>query len=339
MTIVNASAPGKAVLFGEYVVLFGAPAIAAALNRRVRITLDTAQHDFHSVTAPGYVDGTWRFLQDRNGEIDWQDEPPDKSTFALLENIWKRIPMDASLRLSVNIDSNEFFAAAGGAKLGLGSSAAVSTALACALSCCTDPYADQADSFRAAKEAHRAFQDGRGSGVDIATSFYGGLLEFRKGSDLPPRRLTWPGDLAYRFLWSGHPASTTGKLGQLSDTAHSRESTLVLGTAAEDIASIWSTGAVDRIMDSIRHYIEALRQFDVDHDLGIFDAGHAGLVEVAAASDLGYKPCGAGGGDIGVVFGADEESVIEFCRQAEKHDFEQLDLQPDAQGAQAGIEK
>lgn len=339
MMIVNSSAPGKAVLFGEYVVLFGAPAIATALNARVRITLNTTQKDFHTVTAPGYVDGTWRFLQDGSGEIDWQDELPDKSSFALLENIWQRIPMDASLRLSVSIDSNEFFAAAGGAKLGLGSSAAVSTALARALYCCIDLSADPADSFRAAKEAHTTFQGGRGSGVDIATSFHGGLLEFRKESDMPPRQLTWPAGLAYRFLWSGHPASTRNKLRLLRDTAHNRESTLVLGTAAEDIASIWSTGAVERIMGAMRHYMEALRQFDVDHDLGIFDAGHAGLVEMAAASDLVYKPCGAGGGDIGAVFGADEESVIEFCRQAKDHDFVQLDLQPDAQGVQVRIEQ
>jgi len=92
MTTVIASAPGKAVLSGEYVVLEGAPAIATALNRRARIKLSKTQQEYHSVTAPGYMDGTWRFLQDRNGAFKWQDELPAASSFALLENVWKRIP-------------------------------------------------------------------------------------------------------------------------------------------------------------------------------------------------------------------------------------------------------
>ena len=138
MTIVSASAPAKAVLSGEYVVLYGAPAIATALNRRVKITLTSTQQEFHSVTAPGYVEGTWRFLQDHCGDFNWQDELPASSTFTLLENVWKRVPIDTSMRLSVNIDSSEFFDAASGAKLGLGSSAAVATALTQARHGCAD---------------------------------------------------------------------------------------------------------------------------------------------------------------------------------------------------------
>ena len=337
MTIVSASAPAKAVLSGEYVVLYGAPAIATALNRRVKITLTSTQQEFHSVTAPGYVEGTWRFLQDRSGDFNWQDELPASSTFALLEKVWKRAPLDTAMRLSVNIDSSEFFDAASGAKLGLGSSAAVATALTQALYCFADVPVEPVDSFRSAKDAHAAFQGGRGSGVDVAASFYGGLTEFRKEADTPPRRLTWPGGLACRFLWSGQPANTTTRLRKLQDAESSRGSTALLGTAADNIASTWADGAVDRIMDSFRHYIEALWRFDIDQDLGIFDAGHAGLVEMPAGRDIVYKPCGAGGGDIGVVFAPDEESVIEFCQQAKKHNFVQLDIEADRHGAKACI--
>jgi len=339
MTVVSASAPGKALLSGEYVVLHGAPAIATALNRRVKITLASTQQEFHSVAAPGYVDGTWRFLQDCAGEINWQDELPAASTFALLENVWKRIPMDASMRLSVNIDSSELFDAASGAKLGLGSSAAVATALTQALYCFADARADPVDSFRTARDAHAAFQGGRGSGVDVAASFYGGLTKFRKEADTPPHCLSWPAGLACRFLWSGHPASTTTRLRKFRDAENTRDSTSLLGTAADKIASTWADGAVDKIIVAFRHYIEALQQFDVDHDLGIFDAGHAELVEMATGCNIVYKPCGAGGGDIGVVFGADEESVVEFCKQAKERKFVQLDIEPDIHGAKARIGK
>ena len=44
MTIV-ASAPGKIVVSGEYAVLVGAPALAAAVDRRVRCAIDDGDAD------------------------------------------------------------------------------------------------------------------------------------------------------------------------------------------------------------------------------------------------------------------------------------------------------
>jgi len=339
MTTVTASAPGKAVLSGEYVVLEGAPAIATALNRRARVKLGKTQQEFHSVTAPGYMDGTWRFLQDRNGAFNWQDELPAASSFALLENVWKRIPLEASLRLSVSIDSSEFFDPSSGLKLGIGSSAAVANALTQALYSVANMAEGSVDSFLTARDAHAAFQDGRGSGVDIAACFRGGLIEYKKGQDTLPARLDWPDGLACRFLWSGQPARTTSKLHKFHDAARNGDSAALLHTAAEEVASIWPAAAVGQIIDVFRRYVAALRQFDVDHDLGIFDAGHAELAEMATARDIVYKPCGAGGGDIGVVFAVDEESVVDFCKRAEAHKFVQLDIAPCADGARVRIEK
>ena len=335
MMIVTASAPGKAVLSGEYVVLDGAPAIAMALNRRVRIKLTSSPQEFHSVTASGYLNGTWRFRQDDSGDFIWLDEPPEASSFALLENVWKRVPIDATLRLSLSIDSSEFYDVANGLKLGIGSSAAVANALTQALCCVADKAVGLNGSFLTVRDAHAAFQGGRGSGVDIAASFRGGLIEYRIGRDTLPTQLAWPGGLACRFLWSGKPARTTAKLKKFQDVAHDSDSMATLRSSAEEIASIWPGGAVDRITDSFRHYVQALRQFDIDHDLGIFDAGHAELAELATNRNIVYKPCGAGGGDIGVVLAADEESVIEFCEQAKKHNYVQLDIEQDAHGAEA----
>jgi phosphomevalonate kinase len=59
-------------------------------------------------------------------------------------------------------------------------------------------------------------------------------------------------------------------------------------------------------------YIDALRQFSVDHDLGIFDAGHEELTDAAMADGLIYKPAGAGGGDIGVLFGRNADELDAF---------------------------
>jgi hypothetical protein len=74
-----------------------------------------------------------------------------------------------------------------------------------------------------------------------------------------------------------------------------------------------------------------LRQFSVDHDLGIFDAGHDKLVTEAAAAGLVYKPCGAGGGDVGILLGEDDERLDDFVTRLEPWGYQALEarLEPD----------
>ena len=87
-----------------------------------------------------------------------------------------------------------------------------------------------------------------------------------------------------------------------------------------------------QILESFPAYVDALRQLSVDHDLGIFDAGHEELAQQASDNGIVYKPCGAGGGDIGIVLAACEHDIDEFCEQARRHDFSILDIALDSQG-------
>ena len=69
-----------------------------------------------------------------------------------------------------------------------------------------------------------------------------------------------------------------------------------------------------------------LRQFSDAYDLDVFGGGHAALVELARAQGLVYKPCGAGGGDVGVVLGDDTGRVARFVEQAAEAGFAALDV-------------
>ena len=88
-----------------------------------------------------------------------------------------------------------------------------------------------------------------------------------------------------------------------------------LAAAAKSIAATWADGNTNEIVASYASYIEQLRTFSVDHKLGIFDAGHDSLVERAFAANLVYKPCGAGGGDVGIVLGDDETALDRFVAE------------------------
>ena len=294
MTVV-ASAPGKIVLSGEYAVLFGAPAICMAVTRRAVATVaDSADGDCH-VTTPGFT-----------GE----------GAFAVVDAVYG----DTRPARNIDLDTRAF--SRDGQKVGIGSSAALTVALAAARS-------NSVAVFAAALDAHAVLQGGAGSGIDVAAAVHGGLIEYEMASR-NVRTLSWPDGLLMRVLWTGVPASTGLKLEKLAAQTV-RPSRSALGLAAAQMADAWRSGDTDRILSEYPAYIGVLRQFSVDHDLGIFDAGHEELTDAAMVSNLIYKPAGAGGGDIGVLFGRDEAELDVFvAKYADRiHGVVSCGLDPD----------
>jgi len=328
--VITASAPGKVVLSGEYAVLHGAPAIATAVDRRVRVTVADSSEKYHSIVAPRYLEGTWHFCRGEDGAIEWLERLPASSTFSLVEEVWRNFDTAPWPPLSLVVDTQEFSDQTTGLKLGLGSSAAVSVALTAAL----QRFAAAGhDPGKLAMAAHERFQEGQGSGVDVAASLHGGLIEYRRAG-AETCHLGWPAGLHYRFLWSGQAAITAEKLARLREQGGKDSSMNLLRASAEKIATTWSLGDCRQILDSYPAYIDALRNFSVDHDLGIFDAGHDALVRLAAGVEVVYKPCGAGGGDIGVALAESEDAIQVLCEQAMQRGFESLETATENEGVQ-----
>ncbi len=272
---VVASAPGKVVLSGEYAVLDGAPAICMAVNRRAVATVGDSPDGRCRVSTPG--------REFRDGE-----------KFRIVEAVCGSRP-----ELTIELDTRAF--AEDGAKLGVGSSAALTVALVAALG---------GDAFVDALAAHRRLQSGSGSSVDVATSAHGGLIEYRMG-DASVTRLEWPADLAIRFIWTGTSTCTKARLDRLSGSG-GRASRSELRRAAGDMADAWRSGDAAGILAAYVPYVAVLRQFSVDHNLDIFDAGHEALTDGAERAGLVYKPAGAGGGDIGTLLGPDAGELDAF---------------------------
>ena len=275
MTVV-ASAPGKIVLSGEYAVLDGEPAVSMAIDRRAVVTLDDSPAGECRLLTPGFS---------------------GRDKYRIIDAVC------GGSRPAKNIVMDTRALAEGGKKIGIGSSAALTVALVASLNASDEVLGE-------ALLAHRALQGGAGSGVDVATAVQGGLIEFEMSSQ-SVKSLYWPSGLSMRVIWTGVSSSTEAKLEKLAASAtHRSRSALLL--AAARMAEAWRSGDAGRILADYIPYIGVLRQFSVDHDLGIFDAGHDPLTDAAMLSDLVYKPAGAGGGDIGVLFGPDEAGLDAF---------------------------
>lgn len=323
MTRIAASAPGKFVLSGEYAVLDGAPAVCVAVDRRAEVTIEAHDGPCHIVTAPGFSAACGRFTADA-GRLRWLADGQD---FFLFETTWNASsPKVAESSLVISLDTTAFREAGSGSKLGLGSSAALAAALATALQ-----SVGGAGAVQAAHAAHRLFQGGSGSGVDIACSIAGGIIEYCM-EDRHSTPLDWPRGLYYRLMWSGVAAATQRKIARFRDQPASR-SRDELGEASRAVAALWAGGDASAIVTAMAAYTRSLQRFDETHGLGIFDAGHAQLAAQAAEAGVVYKPCGAGGGDIGVALATSGPSLASFEKTATRAGFSVLESSIDPRGA------
>ncbi len=294
--ILRATAPGKVVLTGEYAVLDGAPAISAAVNRRA----------VASIADVGELGDT-----------------------QLAEAVRRALGL-AALPDGLHLDTSTFSAPGrdgGIRKLGIGSSAALTVATCRLLAA---PDAAEGDILDAALAAHADLQGGRGSGVDVATSVAGGVVRY-DAATRKPVAAGWPPGLRVRFWWSGVPARTNVRIARLR-AATRLDSADRLAASAAAAAEAWSGGDADVALRSLADFRDALRAFSGDHGLDVFGAGHDRLAAVAADRGIVYKPCGAGGGDVGAAFATDSASLDAFADAIRDTRFVPLDLRVDEHG-------
>jgi phosphomevalonate kinase len=199
-------APGKVVLFGEYAVVEGAPfaALVAAVDRGVTCT---------------YTPGGTRV------EIVALGLPPEAGPPVFAEAALAHARVQPPGRYAIDSAAFHTVTEAGErVKLGLGSSAAVCVALTGALLAAAmadlEAPAVRREVFECALAAHRAASGGKGSGVDVAASTYGGLSRYTLRGPTPadavvePLSVTLPGG-HLGLVFAGASADTRALLTQV----------------------------------------------------------------------------------------------------------------------------
>lgn len=310
----SASAPGKIVLWGEYAVLAGAPAAVMAVNSRV------------SVSAQPSPDELWHFssygFQGEPAAVSAEHLPQGTSStfFQVILDHWQMPSLaHCSTPLRITTDSSDFYYRH--RKLGLGSSAAVCTAtyrLLCQIT-------GRRQSLPEVLAIHKKWQGGKGSGLDVASVWHGGLIHFQQGQATPA---IMPPGLHWQVIWSGTSAKTTDHISHFKQWLNSAN-TQPLDELTTISQSLCDTGpTLSRLSD----YCQALNTLDRAAFLNIFTQEHTRLGTLAAASGVLYKPCGAGGGDIGIAFSDDPLALTHFRQQADASGFLPLALETATHG-------
>ncbi len=286
---VRAHASGKVILLGEHVVVHGHPAIVAALDRGVAVT----------VSPRSGGEDVSRDLSD----------PRLHDAYALAARL-------------LGVDAHGFAVAIDGdlpIGMGLGSSAALAVALLRALAAAAALPLDDARLAAAAHEIERLFH-GTPSGVDSTAATFGGVRWFVAGPPLRHEPLALVRPLPLVVVLSRTPHTTLTTVGGLRERAAARPEVYQPVFAA--VGALVASARVALERDD-RAGLGAL--MTMNHGLlracGVSTAELDALVDDAlAAGALGAKLTGAGGGGAVIALPAGEPEALGVALEARGHE-------------------
>jgi mevalonate kinase len=289
--MIQASSPAKAILFGEHAVVYGEPALAVALNRRITVRFRPSEES--------KVDGGRLSLR-RHRYVRWA-----------LNNLWEGNPMDIRIKSSIPGAS------------GLGSSAALSCSVAGALSFMKTGESSQKDIAKNAFDIEYNVQGGA-SPTDTSCSTHGGgiLVNFEKGEDhlwsLSRNERTWHihdlkvPEMTLVVGFTGRPSVTHIQVAKVR-SFYERS-----GFARETVKEIGEL-TLDAVPALRRNDIEAVgRYMNRNHSLlsilGVSSKELQNLVDASAPLSYGAKLTGAGGGGSMIALTDRPDEVAEVIR-------------------------
>ncbi len=342
-----ARAPGKALLLGEYAVLEGAPALVAAVDRFAEVTLTLSKSQF-SVSSPLIGSRAIQFQISLEGEVTY---PPGTSRqvieqlrffntairFACQEvHIQKKTLPPAAIRLN----TSSFYLEGKDIKLGLGSSAAMTVALLAGLFHNAGlPLISETERlhlFQTALEAHHEAQQKIGSGVDVAASTFGGILQYQvmtESLSMPTllEELPLPESLYLLFIWSGKSASTqqfVQKVQSFKTKSPKKYHEIMkqMLRTSEQGCRAFSLGHVEQFLKAVREYYRLMDHLGKQSGAPIISEVHQRLAEIVEAAGGVYKPSGAGGGDLGIAFAASNSVISEIKQRLNPTPFQTISL-------------
>lgn len=332
------SAPGKLFLSGEFAVLWGGEARIVGIGPRAHAFVrsrDDRRVDI--VLAGGRLSG-----HATPAGVRWAAPVTDDFKFV-------SVAVDLAYRLS-GVEGPGFSVAfepsplVNGHKLGIGSSA---RAAVLAVEAARHALGATWDTLKLSLLAHADAQNGKGSGGDVAASFAGGVVRYRRfdASTLltaaargglvsaveqsQPVHLARMGEPVFPMIYafSGKSASTTGLVKEVErrldvearkrfvDRSDAHSEALEHGLLRRDFDAVKSASGA---LQALLWELEVTRTDELERILGI-----------ARTFGCGGKQSGAGGGDGAILFAPDESTATQLIESLSARDFVAFRVNPE----------
>lgn len=333
----TARAPGKIIFSGEHAVLYGAPALALAVNRHATVRATSSGDQSWKVSLPGLgerrLEGSelarvadvvdQRYADFTSGKLPITEvltHPTELILYALsmlIRDHGLRNPDGLHLALESSIPL-------GG---GMGSSAAV---ILCALAAAGPALGIELSRDQLYPLALRAerIQHGQSSGLDPYVCLHGGLVRFRHKE---PTRLETPAGLRFTLVFTGKPDSGTGECVESVRQhwgKHSIWGDFAGVTLAVEKALLGGSAGALKAAVRVNHRLL--------NSIGVVPAPVARFIREIEARNGAAKVCGAGavrGNAGGIVLVLVDGAIDDLVAQA---GYTQMVVEPEPHGVRNG---
>jgi mevalonate kinase len=326
----KASAPAKVILFGEHFVVYGSPAILAAINKRISVDARTIIHDENKIVIRSDIGVAGEYHN--NGEFNALEG--GSKAKAVLDPLYGAIRQVLLMRnkkkKKKNIGIEIGISSRVPPGIGLGSSAASCVATVAAVDSLFQKNPSRQKVCELAIESERLIHK-RTSGADCYVSTFGGLMQYYSKSK-NFKNIETKGSLSLVVASTGIKHSTSDLVAgvkRFKDT--NRILFESLSRQASDIClqacSAIESGKCDKIGELMNENQIILQQIGISHHK-VRD-----IIDICSkAGAMGAKITGAGGGGAVIALAASKQESTKIASHVKAAGYQSFEVEIDYKG-------
>jgi mevalonate kinase len=326
----KASAPAKVILFGEHFVVYGSPAILAAINKRISVDARTIIHDENKIVIRSDIGVAGEYRN--NGEFNALEG--GSKAKAVLDPLYGAIRQVLLMRnkkkKKKNIGIEIGISSRVPPGIGLGSSAASCVATVAAVDSLFQKNPSRQKVCELAIESERLIHK-RTSGADCYVSTFGGLMQYY-GKSKSFKNIETKGSLSLVVASTGIKHSTSDLVAgvkRFKDT--NRILFESLSKQASDIClqacTAIKSGKCDKIGELMNENQIILQQIGISHHK-VRD-----IIDICSkAGAMGAKITGAGGGGAVIALAASKQESTKIASHVKAAGYQSFEVEVDYKG-------
>jgi mevalonate kinase len=328
----KASAPAKVILFGEHFVVYGSPAILAAINKRISVDARTIIHDENKIVIRSDIGVAGEYH--KNGEFNALEG--GSKAKAVLDPLYGAIRQVLLMRnkkkkkKKKNIGIEIGISSRVPPGIGLGSSAASCVATVAAVDSLFQKNPSRQKVCKLAIESERLIHK-RTSGADCYVSTFGGLMQYY-GKSKSFKNIETKRSLSLVVASTGIKHSTSDLVAgvkRFKDT--NRILFESLSKQASDIClqacTAIESGKCDKIGELMNENQIILQQIGISHHK-VRD-----IIDICSkAGAMGAKITGAGGGGAVIALAASKQESTKIASHVKAAGYQSFEVEIDYKG-------